>query len=55
MEGVIAGLVVLLVFSLAAWFMLRRMDPPYRGVHEPRGRHRARDWEARGEGDEPCR
>jgi hypothetical protein len=45
MEAVLLALVVVLVFSLAAARMVRRWDPPYQGVHERRGRHRARDWE----------
>lgn len=44
MEAVLVVLVVVLVFSLAAWRMVTRWDPPYVGLHEARGRHRRPDW-----------
>lgn len=44
MDAALLVLVVVLVLSLAAWRMVERWDPPYRGTHEPRGRHRSRDW-----------
>lgn len=41
--GTLAGL-GLLWASWAGWRAGSRVDPPYRGIHEPRGRHRAREW-----------
>lgn len=42
--GLVALILVVGAF-LAAWTAWRAVDPPYRGVHERRGRHRQRDWE----------
>lgn len=44
--GLLAAVALLMVVgvSLAAWRVVRSLDPPYRGVHERRGRHREREW-----------
>ena len=47
MEAVLLVALVLGVLALAAARMVHRWDPPYRGLHEGRGRHRRPAWDER--------
>ena len=47
MEALLLAVLVVAVLSLAVWDAWRRLDPPYQGLHERRGRHRRPAWDER--------